>query len=121
MRELLFKNLTSKDKTRKDLYIAETVERDGVKTITRRHSVYIVEDHSKFKNPDGLKINKAKAQLDSTNKRHVFIFKKRDTKLKKDCFICDVIGRFFAVVDSEIYSIAFKHSFEIDFLFTKDK
>ena len=119
MRELTFKNLTSQNKKRKDLYISETIDRDGVRTITRRHSVYIIANHTKIKNPKRLTQYKTKPPEDST-KRHVFIFKKRDTKLKRDTFVCDVVGKFYAVVKSEIYSIAFKHSFEIDFLFDQN-
>jgi hypothetical protein len=49
------------------------------------------------------------------NTRHIFICKKHDTKLKIDIFICDVVGKFYAVIQNEVYTIGFKHSFEIDF------
>jgi hypothetical protein len=48
MRELVFKNLTSGDKRRKDLYISETIERNGVRTVTQRHSIYVINSHNKF-------------------------------------------------------------------------
>lgn len=120
MRELVFKNLTSTNKKRKDLYISETFERDGVKTTTQRHSIYIIGDRNKFKNPKELMQWQNKTTVDNS-KRHIFIFKKRDSKLKKESFICDVVGKFYAVVKNEVYSIAFKHSFEIDFLATDNK
>ncbi|MFA4992072.1 MAG: hypothetical protein WC569_05795 [Candidatus Omnitrophota bacterium] len=113
MRELLFKNITSGNKKRRDLFLSETVERNGVKTTTRRHSIYIVEGTSKF---DTLQeLSEWKKNVDATNKRHVFILKKRDSQSKKDTFICDVVGKFYAVNEQDIYAIAFKHSFEIDF------
>ena len=114
MRELLFKNLTSEDKRRKDLFISETVENNGVKTVTQRHSIYIINDHNKFNNQKELIQWQNKAPLNNNN-RHIFIFKKRDTRSKKDSFICDVVGRFYAVLKNDVYSIAFKHSFEVDF------
>ncbi|NQT75310.1 MAG: hypothetical protein HQ566_02185 [Candidatus Omnitrophica bacterium] len=120
MRELVFKNLTSENKKRKDLYITETIDRNGVKTVTRRHSIYIVGGHSKVKGANGA-VQHKKAIPGNDAKRHVFIFKKRDTKQKKDSFVCDVVGKFYAVVKDELYSVAFKHSFEIDFLFTTHK
>jgi len=118
MRELIFKNLTSKNHKRRDLYISETIDKDGVRTTTRRHSMYVVGDRSNIKTAKALTQCKAQTSEDSA-KRHVFIFKKRDTKLKKDTFVCDVVGKFYAVVKNELYPIAFKHSFEIDFLFEK--
>ncbi len=119
MRELVFKNLTSEDKRRRDLYISETLDKNGVKTITRRHSVYIIGKRSKVKDEKELMQHKIQAPTNTTN-RHVFIFKKRKTKLKKDSCICEVVGKFYAVVKNDLYSVAFKHSFEIDFLFAKN-
>lgn len=119
MRELVFKNLTSDDRRRKDLYISETIDKNGVKTITQRHSVYIIRDHNRFNNVAEL-IKWQKNTHINGNKRHVFIFKKRDTKSKKESFVCDVVGTFYAVLKTHVYSIAFKHSFEVDFLATKN-
>ena len=117
MRELLFKNITSENKKRKDLYVSETVDRDGVITTTQRHSTYILGGCNKFKSLEELAEWKKTTGL-KASKRHIFIIKKRDTSLHKDMFICDVVGRFYAVSGSDIYSIAFKHSFEIDFSYT---
>ena len=120
MRELLFKNITSEDKKRRDLYVSETFERNGIQTTTQRHYTYIIGGCNKFNTLEELAEWK-KAIGVNGEKRHIFVVKKHDTKLKKDIFVCDVIGRFYAVVDQDIYSIAFKHSFEIDFLYTQPK
>ena len=120
MRELIFKNLTSLNKKRRDLFISETVERNGIKTITKRHSIYIIGKHAKFGDIENFLETKDAFPSDY-NKRHVFIYKKKDTKLGKDSFVCDVVGRFCAVIEEEAYAIAFKHSFEIDFVLTKQE
>ena len=117
MRELLFKNITSENKKRKDLYVSETINRNGVTTTTQRHSTYILGACNKFKSLEKLAEWKNTVDLNA-EKRHVFIIKKRDTKLNKYMFICDVVSRFYAVSGFDIYSISFKHSFEIDFLYT---
>ena len=119
MRELVFKNLTSGDKKRRDLFISETIEKNGIKTMTQRHSIYVINGHNIFVNPEELIQWKTKACMN--NRRHVFIFKKRNTKEKKDSFVCDVVGKFYAVIKNEVYSIGFKHSFEIDFQPVKSK
>ncbi len=118
MRELVFKNLTSENKLKRDLYLSETTEKNGVKTITKRHSMYYVDSHKKIDGANELKEIKANIPT-NVPKRHVFIFKKQDTRNKKDTFVCDIVGKFYAVVKDELYSIAFKHSFEIDFLSVK--
>lgn len=116
MRELLFKDITSENKKRKDLYVCETFDKNGVTTTAKRHSTYIIGTCSKFSSLDEL-LEWRKTVGPTTGKRHVFIIKKRDTKLNKDMFICDVIGKFYAVTGCNIYSVAFKHSFEVDFLY----
>jgi len=117
MRELLFKNITSGNKKRKDLYVSETFDKNGITTTTQRHSTYIFGSCKKFDNMEELLAWKQNTGQNA-NTRHVFIIKKRDTKLNKNMFICDVVGRFYAVCGFDIYSIAFKHSFEVDFLYT---
>ena len=117
MRELLFKNITSGNKKRKDLYVSETFDKNGVTTTTQRHSTYIMGVCNKFSNLEQLVKWKKTIGLNA-NKRHVFIIKKHDTKLNKDMFVCDVIGKLYAVAGCDIYSVAFKHSFEVDFLYT---
>ncbi len=117
MRELLFKNITSGDKKRRDLYVTEIVNRNGVTTTTQRHSTYIIGSCNKFQNMDELSEWKKNAGIKS-EKRHIFVIKKRDTMHKRDMFICDVVGRFYAVTGCDIYSIAFKHSFEVNFAYT---
>ena len=118
MRELVYKNLTTGNKKRKDLFITETVEKDGLKTVTRRHSMYVVGGHTRFSNPKEVMYFK-KIRSAGANKRHIFIFKKRDSISKKDIFVCDVVGKFYAVVKNDLYSVAFKHSLEIDFFCTE--
>jgi len=117
MRELLFKNITSENKKRKDLYVSETFDNDGITTTTQRRSTYIMGACNKFKNLEEI-LEWKKNIGPNPGKRHIFIIKKRDTKLNKDAFVCDVIGKFYAVSDCDIYSVVFKHSFEVDFLYT---
>jgi 5'(3')-deoxyribonucleotidase len=117
MRELLFKNITSGNKKRKDLYVSETSDENGITTTTQRHSTYIMGACNKFNSLEQLQEWK-KTIGPNAGKKHIFIIKKRDTKLNKDMFICDVIGKFYAVTGCEIYSVVFKHSFEVDFLYT---
>jgi len=117
MRELLFKNITSENKKRKDLYVSETFNKDGITATTQRHSTYIMGACNKFKSLEEL-LEWKKNVGPNAGKRHIFIIKKHDTKLNKDVFVCDVIGKFYAVSDCDIYSVVFKHSFEVDFSHT---
>jgi hypothetical protein len=103
MRELVFKNLTSGNKKRKDLYISETIEKNGLKTVMRRHSSYLIGNSGN--------VDKGT----SANNKHVFISRKRDTKLGKSAFVYDVVGKFYTIINEEVYPVTFKHSLEINF------
>ena len=48
-------------------------------------------------------------------KRHFHILKEHSDALGMDKFICKILGLFYAVVDRDIYTIAFLHSFKINF------
>ena len=116
MRELVFKNLTSKDQKRRDLYMSEAFEKDGIRTVTHKHIMYIIGHSSQIIDTHKLLGHNITLQNPPPmNIRHVFIFKKRDTKAKTESLTYDVIGRFYAVIGNELYPIAFKQSFEIDF------
>ncbi len=121
MREIVVKNITSENKRKKDLYITEIVEKNGLKTITRRHSLYILRRHNKIGDPNELIVNQSGLEMNNKTKRHVFIFKKQDTKHKKESFICDVVGKFYAVVKDEFYSLRTRDSFVIDILALQEK
>jgi len=114
MRELIFKNLTSENRRRKDLYILESYEKDGIRTVTQRHSVYVINNHIKFKTPQEL-VQWQEGIPPEHKLRHIFICRKHNSQTKEDVFSCDVVGKFYAVIKDEVYTIGFKHSFEVDF------
>ena len=74
MRELLFKNITSENKKRKDLYVSETFDNDGITTTTQRRSTYIMGACNKFKNLEEI-LEWKKNIGPNPGKRHIFIIK----------------------------------------------
>ncbi|MCX5665994.1 MAG: hypothetical protein NT036_02960 [Candidatus Omnitrophica bacterium] len=116
MREVVYKNLTSARSGKKDVLLKEVFERDGVTAKTERRSFYFIKEVTHLKTDEELQ-----AWVGSQNnrsepmKRHFHIMKEHSDALGTDKFVCKILGLFYAVVDKDIYTIAFLHSFKINF------
>ena len=116
MREVVFKNLTSTQSRKKDILLKEVFERDGVTARTERRSFYFIKDVVHLHTDEELQkwVNSRESREDPA-KRHFHIMKEHNDELGIDKFICKIMGLFYAVVDRDIYTIAFLHSFKINF------
>jgi hypothetical protein len=100
MRDILFKNLTSMDKKRKIVCSSETVDKQGVRSVIKRHFVCMVKELI-----DG--------QMESSAP-YLYVLKARNTKEQTERFFCRIKGSLFAVKDAKLYKILFMHSLKID-------
>ncbi len=100
MRDLLFRNLTSTDRKRKILASSEIFDKAGVRTVVRRHFVYIVKEM-----PLNTKVEKHPVYL--------AIVKEKNTKEKQEKFFCKMKNGIYVVAEDKIYFIIFMHSLKI--------
>jgi hypothetical protein len=117
MREVVFKNLWSVEAHKKDILLKEIFERDGVVARTERRSFYFIKNVTHLHTDDEL--NKWVNIQDNKNepvKRHFHIMKEHSDICGTDKFICKILGTFYAVVDKDVYTIAFLHSFKVSFV-----
>ena len=116
MREVLFKDLTSINQRKKDIFLREVFDRDGVTAKTERRCFYFIKDIRQMDAEKDLQ-----AWLDSNGsaptayKRQFHIMKEHRDALGEDKVICKIVGTFYAVVNSRIYTIGFLHSFKVCF------
>ena len=116
MREVVFKNLTLPHSGKKDVLLKEVFQRDGVIAKTERRSLYFIKDISHLQSDEELQTwVSSQNNRDEPVKRHFHILKEHSDALGTDKFICKILGLFYAVVDRDIYTIAFLHSFKINF------
>lgn len=117
MREVVYKNLTSARSGKKDVLLKEVFERDGVTAKTERRSFYFIKEVVHMNSDEELQ-SWVSVQNDRSEpvKRHFHIMKEHNDALGVDKFICKISGLFYAVVDRDIYTIAFLHSFKINFV-----
>lgn len=116
MREVLFKNLCSSQAHKKDILLKEVFERDGVVAKTERRSFYFIKDVAHLKTDEELnKWVNLQDNKTEPSKRHFHIMKEHSDLHGTDKFICKILGVFYAVVDKDVYTIAFLHSFKVSF------
>lgn len=100
MRDLLFRNLTSKKKQRRCLSMYEVVKQDGILAKTHRHAVYSFE-----------KVPNANQELE---KPTLNVIRLHDSKTKKDKVFCKMKGKVFAFCNKTIYLVSFVHTLRIE-------
>ena len=116
MREVTYKNLTSLSSRKKDVYLQEVFEKDGITARTERRCLYFIRDIQHFDQPDDFKKWVAgHDERSNINKRQFYVFKRHSDDLGEDRLICKMLGNIYAIVDNTVYTITFLQSFKIFF------
>ena len=116
MREVVYKNLTSSNARKKDIFLQEIFEKDGVVARTERRCFYYIKDIIHLEDPNDLQkwLNTQK-DPEAINKRQFYVYKEHSDSLGEDRLLCKILGTFYAVVDQCVYTIVFLHSFRVRF------
>jgi hypothetical protein len=99
MRDLLFKNLTSLDKKRKIISTCEVADKEGIRTIIRRHFVCMVrrvEDNKVIKPAP-----------------YLYVLKERQTREAKETFLCKIKNSVFVTYKDELYLVLYMQTLKI--------
>ena len=113
MRKIIFKNLQNVEKGQKNVFVAETLEKEGIVCHSERRSIYIIKDKVTIEDPLNLEGELEKLQNNEIHPRQLFIRRRIDTLNHQKEFGYCLIGRFYVVIGTEIYVIAFKHTFKL--------
>jgi len=117
MREVIFKHLSTKESRKKDIFLREVFEKDGIVANTERRCFYFIKEMTKLADEADLqKWLESQGGVEPVPKRHFCILKEHNDELAKDRLICKIAGTFYAVVDNCVYTIAFLHSFKVSFV-----
>lgn len=101
MRDLLYKNLTSGDRKRKIIATRETVDKEGVHSVVRRHFAYMIKE---IRDPQ---------QVDRPQP-YFFVLKERRTKQCREHFFCKAKGSLLAVHENRLFLVLFIHTLNIE-------
>jgi len=116
MREVLYKNLTSLSSRKKDIFLKEVFERDGVVAKTERRCFYFIRDIKRLESDEELQRWLSEQGGDGgMNRRQFHIMKEHNDEHLEDRIMCKILGTFYAVINKTIYTIGFLHSFKVRF------
>ncbi|MFA6320787.1 MAG: hypothetical protein WCY36_02885 [Candidatus Omnitrophota bacterium] len=117
MREVVYKNLTSIGSRKKDIFLKEVFEKDGLTAKTERRCFYFIKDIRHMETDEELKKwLAAEGESKGLNKRQFHIMKEHNDAHLEDKIICKILGTFYAVINKSIYTIGFMHSFKVRFV-----
>ena len=117
MREVVFKNLTSIASRKKDIFLQEVFEKEGMKAKTERRCFYFIKDIKHMATDEELKKwLAAEGEAKGLNRRQFHIMKEHNDALLEDKIICKILGTFYAVINKTVYTIGFMHSFKVRFV-----
>lgn len=102
MRDLVFKNLTSRNKTRRIILAKETIDEEGILTKIQKHLIYDIHE-----------LKEAAPQNESI-KNELYITKEKNTKLKIESFFIKMRSSAYVNSDNRIFMVNFLHSLRID-------
>ncbi|MFH0791092.1 MAG: hypothetical protein V2A64_05620 [Candidatus Omnitrophota bacterium] len=101
MRDIVFKNLVSDQKKRRIISTSEVTDDKGIRSVIRRHFVYIVKQIS------GRQVNRPVPYL--------YVLKEHNNKEQKEKFFCRIKGSMYTVCNGKPLLILFMHSLKITF------
>lgn len=115
MRQLLFRNMTSGDRKKRDISVRESVAKNGILATSERRCLYFIKEKINISNTtDFVKLARIKKESRKGNRRF-HVLKIHDSKTGTDKLICKLKGTFYAVIGRVVYCIVFIHSFKIKF------
>jgi len=101
MRDLVFKNLTSRNKSRRILLAKEIINEEGILTKIQKHLIYDIRE-LRNNNTQDLKTN-----------NELFIIKEKNTKLKTESFFIKMKSSVYVNSDKRVFLVNFLHSLKI--------
>ena len=104
MRELLFKNLVSKDKKRTELLLSEHFEGEGLVQDIEKRTVYRVKEILEFTDTSDLELFLSQKNKDNSPPRR-FIIKSRTTRTATNKFIYKIVGEQFVVLNDKVFRL----------------
>lgn len=114
MRDILFKNITSLDHHRRDIFLSEVYVNNGIATKTQKHFIYFVRDHVLLDDPKKLKIWFKKYGNKGPCLRDLSVFKSYDSKIGEEKFEVRIAGTIYVFRNKDIFNVDFTQIFKID-------
>lgn len=115
VREIIFKNLTTRDHRRRDLWIQEVSNENGFHAEIRKRCIFLIKGHRRLPNLQAVERWINDHTDDSTCRlRNLTVTRKENSKTGAKNFFFKAIGSFYAVMGEEVFSIGFVQTYEVN-------
>lgn len=111
---MLFKNITSLNHHKRDVFLSEAFVRRGVATKTQKHFVYFIRDHEFLDNPKKLQDWLKKYGHKGPRLKDLSVLKSYDSKTGEERFQVKIIGNLYVLREQDIFNVDFTQVFKID-------
>ena len=115
MRKIIFKNLTTRNHRRRDLWIQEVSDENGFHAEIQKRCVFLVKSHHRL--PDLQAVERwinDHTDDSACRLRNLTVTRKEDTKTGTKRFFFKAVGSFYAVMGEEVFSIGFVQTYEVN-------
>lgn len=114
MRDILFKNLTSLDHHRRDIFFSESFAYKGVTTKTQKHFIYLIQDRQLLDKPEKLESWIKKYAGKGPHLKNLSVLKSYDSKVGEEKFEVKIAGNLYILREQDIFNVDFTQIFKID-------
>ena len=114
MRDILFKNLTSLDHHRRDIFLSEVFMHHGVATKTQKHFVYFIRDHLFLDSPEKLEAWLKKYASKGPHLKNLSVLKSYNSQIGEEKFEVKIAGNLYVLQEQDIFNVDFTQIFKID-------
>jgi hypothetical protein len=112
MREIVVRNLTSEDWTKRDCVVTELMRQGDYVTKVMRRCTYRVESETTLPTMDD-SIAWAK-NIDPVPSRQVFVTKDMDPETGGEKVVYKVLGHFYVVMGRSVFCVGYRHILSMD-------
>lgn len=114
MRDILFKNLTSQDHYKRDIFLSESFMHKGVMTKTQKHFIYFIRDHELLSKPEKLPVWLKKYAQKGPRLKSLSVLKTINSKIGEEKFEVKIVGNLLVLRNQDIFNVDFTQVFKIN-------
>ncbi len=115
MREIIFRNLTTRNRRRRDLWIQETTDENGLHAEIQKRCVFIVKAHRHLPDTESVERWIRDHSKDGRCRlRNLTVTRAENTKTGIRNLSFKAAGSFYAVMGEEVFSIGFIQTYEVN-------
>lgn len=115
MREILYRNLTSEDRRKRDCLLTELMDEGGTTTHLEKRCTYFVKRSAAVVEQETQQALEGQGvRVDAATPHHIFVRKERDNGTGIERFTYKVLGHFYVMMGERMFTVAYRHMLQME-------